>query len=287
MLNGVLQRACGKMRNIDAHLAGKINDWFQTMSDLSEADFRIDGARLLEIGTGTSIVFPLCFVLAGAGSVKTFDLFRLLNKGVTFRLLERLEQYVPKIAGIEGKNTASVYAHLQELGRSSDLDELLGRSGIEYFAPTDARATGLEDDSVDLVFSNSVLEHVRREVMVGLMNETFRVLRPGGITLHNVACNDHYAHFDKSISAVNYLQYGEREWKLWNNSIQYQNRMRAQEFVDVAMEAGFEVISKKTKISRGTMEALATMRIAPEFGRLSREEMAKTTIDLMGRKPAR
>lgn len=287
MLNTLLQRTCGKMRDFDANLSDKIYDWTLSMGYLSEVGFCVRGKRLMEIGTGWHPALPICFVLAGAGSVKTFDLVRLLSEKLTFRLLDSLEQYVPKIADLAGRDPAIVHARLQEFRRSKNLSELLSKSGIEYFAPADACATGLEADSIDLVFSNSVLEHVRREVMAALMEESFRVLRPGGLALHNVACGDHYAHFDKSISHVNFLQYGEREWRLWNNPMQYQNRMRAQEFVDLATYAGFRVISKKTHIVPGTMEALASMRIASEFDRFSRDEIAETTVDFIGRKPAR
>jgi SAM-dependent methyltransferase len=164
---------------------------------------------------------------------------------------------------------------------------LLSRSRIDYFAPADGRATGLEPNSIDLVYSNSVLEHVPREEINGLMEESFRVLRPGGIIMHNIGCNDHYAFFDRSISPVNFLQFGEREWRLWNNPIQYQNRLRAPEFLDLVAHAGFEVICKRTHVRPGTLDVLKGLRIAPQFDRFSRDELAATSVDLIGRKPAR
>jgi SAM-dependent methyltransferase len=257
------------------------------MGYLSNVGFHVSGARLMEIGTGWHPVLPLCFILAGARSIATFDIVRLLSKTETFRLLDSLEMHVTKIAELAGENTATIQARLMELRQSRNLDDLLSNSHIEYYAPADGRSTGLEPDSVDLVYSNSVLEHVPREVIRGLMVESFRVLKPGGLVLHNVGCNDHYAFFDKSISFVNFLQYGEREWRLWNNPIQYQNRLRAPEFVELALQAGFEVINKKTHVRPGTMEALAHMHIAPQFDRFSRDDLAATTVDFIGRKPAR
>ena len=256
------------------------------MGYLSNVGFRVSGARLMEIGTGWHPVLPLCFVLAGARSIATFDIVRLLGETETFRLLGALEMHVAKIAELAGENPATVHAKLLEWRRCKNLGELLSKSRIEYFAPADGRVTGLEPDSIDLVYSNSVLEHVPREAIGGLMRESLRVLKPGGLVMHNVGCNDHYAFFDKSISFVNFLQYREREWSFWNNAIQYQNRMRAPEFVEVAIQTGFEVISKKTHVRPGTLEALASMRIAPQFDRFSRDEIAATTVDFIGRKPA-
>jgi SAM-dependent methyltransferase len=206
---------------------------------------------------------------------------------VTYQLLESLGKHVPKIADLAGESAATVHARLLEYRESKNLGELLSKSQIEYFAPADERATGLEPNSVDLVYSNSVLEHVHREVIRGLMEESFRVLKPGGLAMHNVGCNDHYAFFDKSISFVNFLQFEEREWRLWNNPIQYQNRLRAPEFVELAIQAGFEVIDKRTHIRPGTLEALASLHIAPQFAGFSREDVAATTVDFIGRKSAR
>ena len=285
-LNTRLQHVVGKLKDFDGHVAGKISDWATTMGYLSDVGFRVRGKRLVEIGTGWHPALPICFILAGARSIATFDIVRLLDESETFRLLGSLCKHVPRIAELAGENPAAVHARLMELHKLKNLDQLLGNCGIEYYAPADGRSTGLQPDSVDLVYSNSVLEHVPREIIRGLMLESFRVLKPGGLVLHNVGCNDHYAFFDKSISFINFLQYEEREWRLWNNPIQYQNRLRAPEFVDLAIRDGFEIISKRTHVRPGTLEALAHLHIAPQFDHFSKEELAATTIDFIGRKPA-
>jgi SAM-dependent methyltransferase len=275
------------MRDFEGSVAGKVGDWALSVGYLSDVGFRLHGARLMEIGAGWYPALPVCFALAGADSIATFDIVRLMGEAVTFRLLESLDEHVPRIADLAGESSDTVHAMLLELRRSKNLGELLSRSRIDYFAPADGRATGLEPNSIDLVYSNSVLEHVPREEINGLMEESFRVLRPGGIIMHNIGCNDHYAFFDRSISPVNFLQFGEREWRLWNNPIQYQNRLRAPEFLDLVAHAGFEVICKRTHVRPGTLDVLKGLRIAPQFDRFSRDELAATSVDLIGRKPAR
>jgi hypothetical protein len=117
------------------------------------------------------------------------------------------------------------------------------------------------------------------------MDEIRRMLRPGGLTLHNVGCNDHYAFVDDRISFVNYLRYSEAQWSRWNNSLQYQNRLRAPEFLEMAAEAGLEVIYKQVAVRPGTLEALAKFEVASEFRRFSTEHMAITTVDFIAKKP--
>ena len=285
-LNTQLQNTLGGMRDFDRNVGIKVSDWAGSMGYLADGGFRVTGARLMEIGTGWHPALPLCFFLAGAGSVTTFDIVKLLDGKVTFRLLDSLEKRLPEIADASGQPSSTVRARFAEMRESRTIGELLRKCCIHYHAPADARATGMEANSFDLAYSNSVLEHVPRESIAQMMKESFRVLVPGGMAMHNVGCNDHYAFFDKSISFINFLQYGERDWRLWNNSLQYQNRMRAPEFVELATEAGFEVVQRRTHVRAGTREALAHLRIAPEFQRFSEDELVATTSDFIVRKPS-
>src|SRR5208337_4295258 len=92
-LNTRLQHVLGGMRDCDGNVAAKVRDWTTSMRYLSQVDFRVSGARLMEIGSGWHPALPLCFVLAGAGSIATFDIVRLLDATTTFRLLDSLENH--------------------------------------------------------------------------------------------------------------------------------------------------------------------------------------------------
>lgn len=174
----------------------------------------------------------------------------------------------------------------RQLVHASGIDEILRLAGIEYFSPGDARQTGLPANSVDLVYSNSVFEHVPKQAIFEILQESQRILKPGGLALHNIGCNDHYAFFDRSISFVNFLRFTEEEWRLWNNSLQYQNRLRAPQFLDLATQAGLKVIYKRTHVRPGSREALAQFAVAPEFREFSPEDLATTTLDFISQKVA-
>jgi SAM-dependent methyltransferase len=136
------------------------------------------------------------------------------------------------------------------------------------------------------VYSNSVLEHIPGPVILRILQESRRVLRPGGVAIHSVNCGDHYAYFDKSITQINYLSYTESEWAIWNNDIQYQNRLRPQDLLELAEQAGLEIILKKHRAAPKLLEQVKTMKIAPEFSKYSPEQLACTSIDFVARKPA-
>ena len=114
---------------------------------------------------------------------------------------------------------------------------------------------------------------------------TARVLRPGGWAIHSANCGDHYAHADPSITQLNYLAYPDWHWRLWNNALQDQNRLRPRNFVAIAERAGLPVGLDLHQAGPALLERLAAMPIAPQFRAYPPEELASTSIDFVARKP--
>jgi SAM-dependent methyltransferase len=284
-LNDRLQRRVGELRNFERNVAGKIEDWQLSLKYLRDVNFDVRGKTVVEIGTGWQPVLPICFSLAGARRIITFDIVRHLDVGLTFRMMGLLETHLDTIAHASGNSAERVRRSYQKLRQVGNVQTLLKRAQVKYCAPADARETCLPPGSVDLIYSNSVMEHVPKDVILELMRESFRILRPGGLALHNVACNDHYAHMDRTISFVNYLRFTESQWSGWNNALQYQNRLRASEFLELAASGGLEVIYKQMAVRPGTNEALAKLEVAPQFKRFSPEDLAVTTVDFIAKRP--
>lgn len=285
-LNSHLQLRLGDLRNFEKNVDIKVGgDWLTLMGYLRRAHVPVADLEILEIGSGWHPALPLCFSLAGVRSCRTYDIVRHMSPELTFRMLDRLEAHLPKIADAARLNKHRVEWAYAELKLAKTLDDLLRRARVHYMAPGDAAATGLAEGSVDMVYSNSVLEHVHPQILPRLMTESMRILRPGGVAAHCVACNDHYAHFDRKISFVNFLRYGEGMWKLWNNDLNYQNRLRKSDFLSIVNEAGFEVVQLNTTVRKGVREALAGMKVAKPFQRYSMEDLETTSVDFIARKP--
>jgi SAM-dependent methyltransferase len=284
-VNDRLQTSVGELRNFEKIVDTKVvGDWIVLMNHFRELNIRIQGLDILEIGSGWFPTLPLCFHLVGVNSCRTFDLVRHLNGEQTFRALSRLEHHLDAIVRASGEPREVIENRYRALRSATNLIDLLKRAGIEYFAPADATRTGLANNSVDMVYSNSVLEHVPGPVIGALMEESHRILRPGGCSVHSVACNDHYAHFDRSISFINFLKFTESEWRLWNNDLNYQNRLRAPDFLQLAERAGLTVIYQKSKLRPELLEHLQTIRVAPEFSRYTPEELCTLSIDFVAQK---
>lgn len=284
-LNDVLQLTVGGRRRIEAYVADKVNNWGTLAGLVRESGGVPAEAHWAEIGTGWLPVLPVCFSLLDAGMCVSFDLSRHLHRSATARLPKLLEPHVARIGAAAGKDAEEVRAKIGRLVRAPDAETLLRMARIEYRAPADFARSGLPADSVDVVFSNSVLEHLPRETLDAVLVESRRVLKPGGRVVHGVACGDHYADFDPSITRINYLRFTEEQWRRWNNRILFQNRLRAGDFLETAERAGLSVVSAQMSPRPELLAAFSRLPIAPEFRGYTPEQLCTTSVNFVARKP--
>jgi SAM-dependent methyltransferase len=285
-INDLLQRVTGERRDPERHVASKVHDdWLVHAAHLGELRFPLDGVEMLEVGTGWLPVMPLCFALAGVRRCHTLDLRRHLAEGAARLALRHLRPHLDPIAAAVGADAARVRERWARWAALRDDASLLRAAGVEYLAPADASRCELPDASVDLVFSNSVLEHVPAETLDPLMSETRRLLAPGGLALHSVNCGDHYAYFDRRITPIHYLRYSARAWRWWNNDLLFQNRLRPVDFVEAARRAGLDVALVRHRPRPELLARLGELPIAEEFRRYPPEQLCSTSVDFAVRAP--
>jgi SAM-dependent methyltransferase len=258
------------------------------LNHLQVVGITLAGARLLEMGTGWYPTFPFCLYLGGAARVDTVDLNRYLRVDLTQMCAARLAAHTSTIADASGCREAEVAARQRALvaALGSGVSIETATDGVvAYRAPCDASATGLPSGSIDVVFSNSVLEHVPGSVIEACFAEARRLLRPRGIVFHSVNCGDHYAYVDRSIDQLHYLRYSDHVWRRWNNAFLYQNRLRAIDFTRMARAAGFAIEIDTSRASPKRLAQLDATPVHPDFTRYTREQLAITSIDFIGRIP--
>jgi hypothetical protein len=283
-----LQKRAGGLRMFDDELARKIEDWRLMTGHLGSVGVPVAGTRFLEMGTGWYPTFPFCLFLGGAASVITVDLNRYFRRELTVRMTDALVRFLPVIAAASGRSEQELRDAQRALAaavrRGASIEEATG-GVVVYRAPCDASATGLPAASVDAVFSNSVLEHVPPPVIERCLTESRRILRAGGVVFHSVNCGDHYAYVDRNVHQLNYLQFSDADWRKWNNTFLYQNRLRAIDFVDMARAAGFAIEIDTSRPHPMRLQQLDTIQVHPQFARYTRDQLAITSIDFIGRNP--
>ena len=254
-----IQRTLGSFRHPPDPLE-KLVLLRDVLEDLSVLGFRIEGKRILEVGTGWRAEIPMLFYVLGAARIDTFDLNRYLRPELMLPSVARLCALGERVVEILGAyaDPGAIRKRLASLRTVSTLDDFLQTAGIVYHAPADATATGLPAGSIDLHFSYTVFEHIPRPELVRILLEANRLLDPAhGLSCHHIDFSDHFSHSDPSISAVNFLQFESAEWTRYSSSPwAYHNRLRIYDFQAIYQESGQAVLSWKAPVDERCLRVL-------------------------------
>lgn len=205
----------------------------------------LDGANVVEIGTGWVPVVPIALHLLGVRSIKTFDLNPHLQPELTMHALKLFPECLEELAKRSGASIYELERRMHLLSAARTFQDLTQLIDLSYHAPEDFSGAGLEADSVDIIYSNLVLEHVTPEALIRILRESHRVSRPGARCWHNVDFTDHYSHTHRGLSHINFLRYSESFWnRIGQNDILYQNRMRRSDYVRLFKRAGYEIVNE-------------------------------------------
>ena len=174
-------------------------------------------------------------------------------------------------------------SRINSLKEISSFQAFLETLKMSYVAPTDARKTNLEKESLDFVYSNAVFEHVYVSDIKLIHSEANRILKPGGYILHNIDLSDHFSHSDRRLSRVNFLKFSDKFWNfLTKNTFFYQNRLRLSEHAKMIEESGFKIIEKLTTCEEGELNSIDKINI--KFESYSKEDLAVTNVIFLAQK---
>lgn len=195
--------------------------------------------RGYEFGAGWDMIIPLSYYALGINHQTIVDIRSNFRAELVNDTIRRLTLFRPEIEPAHGITLRPLCPD-QPMRSPGDLRQF----GIQYRAPCDATSTGLPAADYDFITSTYTLEHIPRPVVVAIMRECHRILKPSGIVSSLIDMQDHYNGFDKSISVYNYLKFPGWVWSLANSSLHYQNRMRLCHYLSIFSGAGFTPVSR-------------------------------------------
>jgi SAM-dependent methyltransferase len=217
-----------------------------------------EGFTALELGPGDSVATALIAYAHGAGKMLLVDVGDFARKD-----LDRYRRIAEHLVS-EGLQAAA------DLSRLHHFEELLTTCRAEYQTNGLDSLRALPDESVNFVWSHSVLEHVRKHEFDATVRETHRILKNGGRASHSVDLMDHLA------KSLNNLRFPETVWEseFMANSGFYTNRLRFSQIEDSMTRAGFaSVVGKRGRwpelpLPRGKLDR--QFRDTPEDDLLTR-----------------
>lgn len=201
--------------------------------------------KSLEIGTGWYPIVPIGLYLCGAEKIYSADIKSVLNKE---RLLETINKF------IEFHNNGSLVKFLPAyqiekinnisalLSANKSINELLALLNIELLIGDITKVDIQQLPKIDLINSNNTFEHIPPQILHVILEYFHKIIAKDGVMSHFIDMSDHFAHLDKSISAYNYLKFSEFQWKLIDNSIQPQNRLRICDYTTLLKNTQFEIV---------------------------------------------
>lgn len=242
--------------------------------------------RAVEIGTGWVPAVPIALLLAGV-QVDSFDIVRLMRPTILQRCLREIERHLPRFAEAAGLPVQAVQRRYDLIRHETEFECVAGRLGGLYRAPWDTTRLPYRDGQVDLAFSNLVFQNVHVCVLERLVQETFRILKPGGFAIHRIGMDDEYAAVDPARGPLDFLRYSRSGWDLlFSHSIKYCNRIRCSQFLELFSRTGFREVWTRKRVDYEAIGSLRRRGVAPEFRRMSWEDLATTGLDIVLEKPS-
>jgi len=197
---------------------------FRNHFERSDFSRKEGGFVALELGPGDSFVSAIVANAYGASKCYMVDAgnFAVDDIKIYQRLIENLQS-----TGIDARKAVGC----------ASAEELLEQVGGIYLTNGLQSLCSIPDDSVDFIWSQAVLEHVRLDEFDKTMYELRRILRQNGVASHRVDLKDHLG------GALNNLRFSTRIWELdWMaKSRFYTNRIRYSNMIDRFEDAGFDV----------------------------------------------
>lgn len=268
-VNELFQRHVTRSLDLTDHLF--LRKWAQAQKHIEHFESQghaFDEAApvIVELGTGWYPIVPVCLALSGAKSLISIDQKPLIDRNRTLATLDRTATLLRR-GQIQLKHSQAVLTRLDALLEDHEhhsATTLLHALGIRT-EQCDARASGLGSETIDFFVSNNTFEHIPAQVLAGILREFRRVARPEAVMSHFVDMADHYAGSDQTINVYNYLRFSDRTWTLFNNSLQYQNRLRLPEYQTLHHENGWRLVHQLHETL--PIEVLRRVPLAPQFHR--------------------
>lgn len=163
--------------------------------------------------------------------------------------------------------------------KMDDLSSLLTSCHARYLSTGLRTFAEIPAGSIDFIWSQAVLEHVRVAEIGQLIGEMYRVLRPGGIASHRVDLRDHLG------GSLNNLRFSDALWEspLMAESGFYTNRVRYGEMLDLFRRPGFEI--EVLGADQWPVVPVARRAMAKRFRGLSDSDLRVSGFDVILRRP--
>lgn len=224
---------------------------------LSGQKFKLDGASVMEIGSGRYARFGVHLLAAGAADVTLIDLYATPLDDPAHR--STLEKDCTSIGF-----------------RFSDIQDKLEVIRGDVIDLQLCRLMGQKD----LVISEAMLEHVKDPHQV--LARCLEWLKPGGVTCHIIDLRDHYFRYPFEM-----LTFSDHTWETWLNPKGgfHLNRWRVPDYLCAMNEVGFVNVGYEFLVRDPDGLEKVLPRLDRKFSDIAKDVLSVQVMILYGEKP--
>lgn len=213
----------------------------------------LQGKVILEVGPGDSIATAIVAASFGARAILV-DVGNFAKPELAFyrRLAEQLRS----------ENLSP-----PDITHCESVEAILRACNAQYLTTGTQSMATVDENTVDIMFSQAVLEHVRKGEFSAFFQHCRRVIKPSGGASHIVDLKDHLG------GSLNNLRFSEKLWEsdFFSSSGFYTNRIQFEEMVSMIKQTGFEV--NVNHVKRWDSLPLSRNRMSEPFCHLSETEL--------------
>ena len=279
--------------------------WLRHLSILYKNGFTKIPDTIAELGPGDSIGTGLAGLLSGSKKFYALDVVKHTNIKNNISVFDELVTLFAKRSAMPDDNEfprvlplLASYNFPSEIFTNNNLEKLLDKSriqclrnelvdmekqknSIQYMCPWHDPKI-IENDSVDVVFSQAVLEHV--EDLKNTYDAMYKWVKKGGCISNQIDFESH----GLSDEWNGHWSFSDLTWKLIKGNRPYLiNREPLSKHLEAAQDAGFEIISVlpvQTFPSDAYTGTIERTKLAKKFRNISEEDFTTTSAYILARK---
>ena len=265
--------------------SGPPSHYVETAKNLLELCERYDvidrGDRVLEVGTGWVHWLATILRLFYDVEVTLFDIWDNRQLTAYKSYCAKLQQSIGNMFEIKPAQREGVNRVFNTVLAANAFSEIYRDLGFQYVVDPSGTLTEFGDGSFAAIVSVNVLEHVEAGIVAQFIRDSYRVLRPGGFSIHQIDLSDHLANYDHGVSRKNYYRFPDRVWEhCFENRVQYFNRVQRPEWIDLFAKQGFELV-RQDSVFGDVGDVVGTGR----FAHLSKRDRECMVLEVVHRKP--
>ena len=279
--------------------------WLRHLSILYQNGFSKMFNTIAELGPGDSIGTGLAGLLSGSEKFYALDVIEHTDIKKNISIFDELVSLFANHSTLPDDNEfpravprLDSYNFPSEIFVNNDLEKFLDKSrikslrnelidiekqkkSIQYMCPWNDPKV-IENDSVDLVFSQAVLEHV--EDLKHTYDAMYKWVKKGGCISNQIDFQSH----GLSDEWNGHWSFSDLTWKLMKGNRPYLiNREPLSKHIEVAQDVGFEIISVipvKTFPSDEYTGTIERNKLAEKFRDMSEEDFTTTSAYVLAKK---